>query len=222
MNILGEDLKSVLQEIGETCEVYNHTSQLIHTDYIDFKRFWGTRIPFENEFQVLASFSYDSPTIPGDRLKILSDNTVYVVSNTTSEYFENEIITKESFMYKCNGIFQLKRKSDEMVRDDNFELIPQWDVIVEKEYALFTGTLEHQHNMVDEIYARFQDKKRKLIISSHLDVQIGDKVLIFPWLTDLALADFTAGAYETWQVELVEGHRLQGIKMCNVGEFSGV
>lgn len=222
MNILGEDLKSVLTEIGEECDVYNHISNNTHKDYIDFKRFWGTRIPFENEYQTLASLSYDSITVPGDRLHILSDHTYYILANTTSEYFEREVITKESFMYKCNAVFQIRRKSDNLVRNDNYQLIPEWDVIVEKALGLFTGTLEHQHNMVDEVYARFQDKKRKLIVSNQLDVQVGDVLCIHPWTTDIASVDFSLEAYEKWQIELVEGHRLAGIKMCNAGEFTGI
>ena len=220
-NILGEDIKSVIEEVGEPLSVYNHITKQEHEDRMDFKRFWGTRIPFENEYQVLASFAYDTQTKPGDRVRILSDNSKCIVANMVSEYFEGEIITNESFMYKCNSIFQVKRRSEEVTRNENYELVPSWDLVVSGECGLFTGTLEHQHNMVDEVYARFEDKKRKLFTSRHLDIKKGDKILITPWTTDPEIVDFASGEFEVWLVELIENHRLEGIQTCNVGEFSG-
>jgi len=211
-NILGEDIRSVIHEVGEPCEVYDHVTKTITSDFVDFKRFWGTRIPFENEFQVLVSFAYNTTSKPGDRIKLLSDGTFYLISNDVSEYFEGEVITKESFMYKCNSTFSSKRKGEPR-RNDNYKLVSGYDYVVENEHCLFSGMLEWGHKLIDnDIYGRFQLKKRKFIVSSDLDVKINDIVEVIPWRsTDM----------ETWMVELVEANRLEGIKICDLGEFTG-
>ncbi len=227
MNILGEDLKQVINESGEPIEIYNHITQsTTDNERLDFKRFWGTRIPFENEYQVLCSLAYDTSINPGDRVKVLSDNTDYIVANMVSEYFEGEVITKESFMYKCNATFISKRKTDKYARDENYQLVNDWDLIVSGEVvsgeiiagerALCTGSLEYGNKLEDETYARFVHKKRRFLVSNQLDIQIGDRIDVF---TKNAIG--ISGELETWLVEIVEPNRLHGIKMCELGIFPG-
>ncbi len=215
MNILGEDLKQVINESGEPILIYNHITEQEAEEFLDFKRFWGTRIPFENEYQVLCSLIYDTVTTPGDRVTILSDNTNYIVANMVSEYFEGEIITKESFMYKCNAVFSSKRKVSGQERDDQYNLINEWDIVLSGEAALFTGSLEYGHSLEDETYARFLHKKRKFIISNQLDLKVGDRVDVVPKFP-FDVSETT----ETWLVELIEPNRLHGIKMCELGSFT--
>jgi hypothetical protein len=55
-----------------------------------------------------------------------------------------------------------------------------------------------------------------LITSNDLDIQIGDKVEVIP-----AVTPGLEAVTETWMVELIEANRLHGIKICNLGEFTG-
>jgi len=216
MNVLGEDIKQVINEVGEPIAIYKHNTQKTVREKLDFKRFWGTRIPFENEYQVLCSLVYDTKANPGDRMTILSDNTHYVIANMVSEYFEGFIITKESFMYKCNSTFSTFRLSSGLSRDENYSLQNEWDIVLSGEYCLFTGALEYGHSVEDEMYARFQQKKRRLITSNDLNIQIGDKIEVIP-----AVSEGIDSETEIWMVELLEANRLHGIKVCNLGEFTG-
>ncbi len=212
VNVLGEDIKDVLNEIGEPVSIYNYLSGNTFQTNIDFHRYWGTRIPFENEYQVLASLSYDTEMYPGDLIYIFSDDTKYIATNKVSEFFEGEAISKECFLYKCNALINVKRKGPSTIRDENYQLASVFNTIYQNIDALFFGSLEDHHDLRDHLQARFLDKQRRIIISNQLDVQINDFFEVYPGVPT-GISDIK----ETWMVELIEANRLNGIKICQLG-----
>lgn len=204
-NVLGNDIRLVIEEVGEPVSIYNYETEKWFSTKIDPERDWQSRRPYENEYEVISSFPHDTEAKPGFVLNILADNTFYLIASMVSEYFEGFAITKESFLYKCNSKFWLQRKERE--RNKNYELVDEWNNIYEAHHSLFTYPIERQ-NIRDEDYGRFPEMKKLFIVSKFIDIKTGDKITV----------DIDPNP---WTVELVESTRLTGVHFCQLGAFSG-
>lgn len=206
-NVLGNDIKLVIEEVGEPISVYNYETETWFPAKIDPERHWESRRPFENEYEVICTFPYDTVAKPGYIINIPSDNTHYLLASMVSEYFEGFIITKECFLYKCNTKFWLQRRNRDAGRDENYKLINEWPTLYDAHYALFTFPIEHL-SIHSEDHARFSGKKKHFMVSSFVDIKIGDKITV-------------EIDNDPWTVEIVESSRLKGVNFCQLGAFSG-
>ena len=143
---LGEDVKSVLEEVGVAYNI-ERDAALITGEYLDCEENTQMTKPFTFQFFLQASFSYDSQVLAGDILHFLTDERRYLVMSILPELFENAIIQKSGVLYRTNCVGTLARQSGE-VGEYSYEQKTSWPPINSNFPAL----------LVDKLYATKLDE----------------------------------------------------------------
>ncbi len=201
-NDLGNDIALVLEELTEPIDIYNYEHDILTHGYMDIEHEARTRTPFESTFMIKAVFPFNTTAIIGDLISLTTTTDKYIISSFIDEIFEQGVISKEGFLYRCNVVADINRKGEEQTRDENYELVPSWDSIYTDIDLLFTGQLSDQ-GIDEEIYARVYSSTRKAFISNQLDIRVNDQLVI---------------GDKKYQIDLMEMHRLPGVKICRLTE----
>ncbi len=199
---LGEDIAGVIRENGIEIEVYHHdNNNTVSSEYLDYDRDVSSRVPFDSVNMMECTLPFNTSAKVGDRIDYVNTNEKYLLATTANEIFENEVISVQGVLYKCNSQIEVHRMSGE-ARNDDYKLIPNWNPIFSGEYVLFTGTLSEQ-DITDEKYARIYSTTRNMFASADLDLQQSDRC-------------FVNG--EAYSLDLIERDRLPGLQICRLSE----
>jgi len=198
---IGDDIKQVLWELGKHVEIYKHNAYNPSDEYVDTEQNINERSVFESANMMPVTAVYDSKMNAGDRLDFVSLGSSFLIASLDDQLFQSEVYAKEGVIYKCNAQVDCSRKSGE-TRDDNYNLVPNWNPIFSGEMGLFTGRIS-DHDVADERYGRFYTSSKLLYLSKDLDVQQEDRCHVNG---------------EKYNVQTVESDRIPGLHICGVSE----
>jgi len=202
---IGADLAEVYEEVGTSIKIYKPDGTVITGEYLDFDINRQVTKPFIREFFVEASFSYITAGVGGDVVEFLTDGRKFLIMNLTAEFFENEIITYNSVLYKCNEAATIKRPT-KAGWNANYKKEITWpDVIVnvpilltERFFGTGLGAVGPQDFMEYDIL------DNQMYISAYYGVEPLDRI----WLSGT----------EFFQVDFVEKRKFDGVWSCVLSE----
>lgn len=212
---IGDDIAEVLEELGSKIQVYKHASGDETTEYVDTEQRSTRGSPFDSHFTMICSFPYSSAAVPGDLISFYRGTSAdfyayFLLVSLIKETFENEFMVNEGILYRCNAIAEIKRRAEEETRDPTtLELTREWQTQYSGEYVLFTGTIA-MGEYSDQDYGAYVLDRNLMYISSDIDVRVEDRCMMKDIGSD--------ASGEAFKVELVEKHRLPGMKICRVSE----
>jgi len=106
---IGPDIAEILPEVGILVSIFHPATGVSISEYIDFDINRQVTKPFIREFFIESTFAYNTGAASGDVLTFSADGRKFLIMNLTGEMFENEIISYNAVMYKCNEVITVKR-----------------------------------------------------------------------------------------------------------------
>ncbi len=202
---IGPDLAEVYEEVGTSIKIYKPDGTIITGEYLDFDINRQVTKPFIREFFIEAAFSYATQAEGGVVIEFLTDGRKFLVMNLTAEFFENEIITYTSVLYKCNEVATIKRPT-KAGWDVDYKKEITWPNIIadvpilltERFFGTGLGAVEPKDFMEYDIL------DNQMYISGYYGVRPLDRV----WLSDT----------EFFQVDFVEKRKFEGVWSCVLSE----
>jgi len=141
---LDVDISEVLEEVGIGYDIVSSGEEQRSGEFLDAESNSQVTKPFIREFFLEVTFSADTLVQDGDVLQFRYSGDVfgerYMVMNKTEAVFENEKISHDGVLYKCNVSGELSRPSGE-TRDSEYRKINVWDPLNDVAYALQTEPL---------------------------------------------------------------------------------
>ena len=200
---LGDDIKSVFQDVGTAITIVRDSGH-ISGEYIDYTLNTQITKPFIREHFLEASLAHDTNAIAGDVLEFNVTGSDYLVMNKTPEMFENEVITYESVLYKCNITSGTLLRPSGEVRDDQYHKQTRWGLINDGVYALQTEALYGTDLLTDEEVGRLGIENDELYVPSSVGVAVLDR-----W-------EPVSG--EFYMVMAIKSRRYEAVDICIVEE----
>lgn len=209
---IGADIKEVFDELGSPVHVYKYANGETYEEYVDTTFEVNHVYPWTSHYIVKAFLAYDTRVEAGDLITFMDEPASpqrFLVTAMQSELFEAQVVTKESVLYKCNAVAQIKRRTE--ARNADYELQVLWPTVNSGEYGFFTGQLESYHTSEEGNTVSLLDRNL-LYISDHIDLRIEDRCVIKDSMDEVS--------GEVYEVELIETHRLPNIKICRLVDDS--
>jgi len=197
---VSENIERVLQKIGTEVRIIKHDDSDPTLEYIDYEINPNDTAPFYGQHMIESTFGYNTNADPGDLVEFVDDGSKYLIVSSNKTRFKNKLVTIESVLYKCNITGDIKRKQT-TGRDDNYNLIEEWNTIASGESALFVGDI-NDRSVDSQDYAEIYTMNPNLFISGDVDVQSDDR--------------FEVSADEKYQIKSIEPRRLENVKICRV------
>jgi len=177
MGRIGDRLKKAYRKVGLSYVIERDTGD-ISGEYGMINPNRQVTKPFIREFFQDARFPYDSAIQSGDIISV-DDGRKLMVMNLTPSIIKNQIIEKESVLYKCNVSGQLVRFSGELSYDSNYNLGIQELVIRDNCYGLLTEALYGNEMTEDrDIQELMGMKSNELYVPASVGIQIGDRYYV--------------------------------------------
>lgn len=136
---LGDDIKSVVLEVGLGFTIERETSE-ITGEYLDYEENTQMTKPFTFQHFLFVKLFHDTQVVPGDVIRFLVDGRRYLVMSALPELFENQIIETSAVLYRCNVVGSLLRPSGE-TETYSYKTKTVWLPIKENFPALLTDKL---------------------------------------------------------------------------------
>ena len=177
MSDVGDDILEALQDVGMEIEIIHSGESNVSGEYAIIKANRQVTKAFIQEFFREATLAYNTVVVPGDVLRVAEFDENYLVTSQTPTGFENEIISYQSFLYKCNvvGVGVLKRYPSGEVRDDNYLLAPEFETIRSECYALVTEGLFGHGIEEDEELGRLGLENNECYMPTLYDPRLEDR-----------------------------------------------
>jgi hypothetical protein len=139
MSDTGIDIVEAYEDVGTSFQILRDGA-ILSGEYTNSTLNRQVTKPFIREFFREASLPYNTAVVAGDVVKFAPTHEVFLVTSRTPKIFENEVISYESVLYKCNVSGELKRFSGE-TRDADYHLQPVFQTVKSDCYALVTEGL---------------------------------------------------------------------------------
>lgn len=128
---IGEDINSVLSELGSPITIYKINGTVVTGEYIDYDFYFDQSTEFIRQNCYSGDFFYDTQADFGD--VILVNSLYLLVLNKKATMFEQESVINNCFMVEMNCFGYFARKSETRV---NMERVVAWIPTVESVYGL--------------------------------------------------------------------------------------
>ena len=199
---IGNDIKETLIEVGASYTILRESGNLTG-DYIDYENNSQVTKPFIREYFLEATMAYDTLAVPGDVLTIDPIDQQFIVMNSSSEQFENSIISKGIVLYKCNVSGELLRFSGEG-RDSLYRPITKWNTVKSNAYGLLTETLFGTTLTQDDELGQLGIESDDLYLPHSYGAKINDRY------------EYVSG--EFLKIETVEKRKFDSVDVCHLAE----
>jgi len=199
---IGDDLKSTFGEVGSSFTVIRAGGNVIG-QYLDYDLNAQVTKPFIREYFLEASIGYDADIVAGDVIEIDVLEKNYLIMNMTSQVFENEVISKEAVLYKCNVSGELLRFSGEGW-DSSYRHRQQWDTVKSDAYGLLTEKLFGTDLTQDEQLGQMGLEASILYLPSNYGAKPLDRY------------EYVSG--EFLKIQVVEKRKFDNIDSCQIAE----
>jgi hypothetical protein len=97
---IGDDIKTVLAELGSPITIYKPNGTIVTGEFIDYDTYYDQSTEFIRQNCYAGDFSYDTQTDFGDI--ILVSGVYLLVLNRKPTYFEQEPVIDNCFMVETN------------------------------------------------------------------------------------------------------------------------
>ena len=174
MSDVGDDILEALQDVGMSVVILRSGEVSPSSEKAVIKLNRQVTKPFTREFFREAQFAYNTAVVAGDTLRVTQTNEVFVVTNKSPKGFEDEVISYEATLYKCNVQGTLRRQSGE-ARDANYRLAPVFVPVRHDCYALLTEGLFGHGIEEDEELARIGLENNECYMPGGYDPRLEDR-----------------------------------------------
>ena len=199
----GDDIKGALQDVGTSYTLIRDAGH-ISGEYLDFELNTQVTKPFIREFFLEAVLPYDTEVIAGEVIRFNDDGRAFLVMNRTPAKFEDETISYESVLFKCNVSGELKRFSGETWDAQTYRHKSAWELIRSDCYGLLTEKLFGTDLIQDEEAGQLGVEAQVVYIPHVIGVQ--------------ALDRYEAVSGEYYKITFVEERKFDAVDVCHVEE----
>jgi len=153
MSEVGDDIVEAFEDVGTSFTILR-SGETFDSEYLYSQLNRQVTKPFTREFFREATLPYNTVAVAGDIVQFDTTDEIFLIVNRTPKVFENEVISFESVLYKCNVSGELKRYSGESF-DSDYKLVRVFETVRSNCYALMTEGLFGHGIESDEELARF-------------------------------------------------------------------
>jgi hypothetical protein len=195
-----EDLKSTFQEVGLSYVIVRDSGD-VSGEYLTYESNAQVTKPFIREFFLEAELAYDTQVVNGDYLYLTTSDDYYMVMNKTPEVFEDQIISFNAVLYKCNVIFELLRPSES--DNSDYNLITTWSS-VKVSRGLLTSPLHGVDSEEIQEIGLIQEVENEFYVPSSIGIQELDRIKI--------------SSDEYYSVDRIKKRRFAAVDVVELGE----
>ncbi len=201
---LGDDIKSVLQELGTPITVYKLGQSPITGEYVDPESYPEHSTEFIRQNCFTGDFQYDSVVEEGDLLSF--DNKWFLMLNVKRTLFEGNNVINSTFFVECNvnGAFA---KENEL-RDPTTKKLKSVWFVTEKNSV---RALMVNKSLQIEDFSGSENVVTKLTLfcQNYTNIFVGDR-----WYPDVN------NTKEYYRISKIDKHRYENIFVCDLIEDS--
>ena len=166
---IGDDIKSVLQELGTPVTIHKPDGSIITGEYVDYDMYFEQSTEFIRQNCYNADYQYDTQADFGDVLDMAG--IMVMIMNTKPTRFEDEVVINNGFMIEMNCVGKFARRSQTRV---NMEPVVSWVDTVATAYGLqLDGGRTSQHELTEEMVTLAQ--RQTLYCPQYSNIRIGDR-----------------------------------------------
>jgi len=199
---IGDDIKEVFQELGSPVEVNQHFGSPV-TEFVDPSTFESSD-PYTRQTVMEISLPFDSTIQSGDIITLTDNGTHLLVVSLNFQRFDQDIVTKEAMIYRCNVLGTVSKFS--RTRDSNYKLVEDWVPTSDEIPCLITGDIS-QYSVNMEEYGNFVGQQLSLHITGNVSVEKGNR--------------FTTSDGVVFSITAVAPYRLNNVNICRIEEVKG-
>ena len=174
MSAVGEDIKQAFIDVGTAYSILRD-SGTISGEFCKDKENRQVTKPFIKEFLREVDLPYDTQIIPGDVVSFDVTDEVFIVTGTTPQLLENEIIKKSSVFYKCNVLGVLQSPVDEDEYDTNYHREARFELKRANCYGLMTEALYGHDLDTDEELGAIGVENHELYVPGSYALKVLDR-----------------------------------------------
>ena len=206
---IGEDILSVLEELGSKVSIYKYSTQRTYEEFVDTNYEVNHVYPWTSHYMMKCDFGYNTQAESGDLLTFIDDMqhpTRYIIVALAKERFEQQVIAKEGVVYMCNSIVQIQRRQ-EATDPSTYDTVVTWPIVYSGEYAFITGLLDSNKEFTRN-FGEFSIDSNQMYLSASIDIREDDRCII----------NSDNISCEIYQVASVEKDYLPGVFICKIKE----
>lgn len=140
---IGEDINSVLSELGSPITIYKIDGSVITGEFIDYDFYYDQSTEFIRQNCYAGDFFYNTQADFGD--VVLVNGLYLLVLNRKATMFEQESVINNCFMVETNCYGYFSRQSSVRV---NMEKTVTWTKTVENVYGLQVESIRDPTNIL--------------------------------------------------------------------------
>jgi hypothetical protein len=173
MSDTGEDILEAFEDIGTSFTILRPGTDF-DPEYLNSQLNRQVTKPFTREFFREGTLPYNTEAVAGDIIAFEPTGEKFLITNRTPKVFENQIISYECVLYKCNVSGELRRYSGETF-DGDYRLVRVFETIQSNCYALMTEGLFGHGIESDEELARFGLANQECYMPLSYDPRLEDR-----------------------------------------------
>jgi len=166
---IGEDIKSVLQELATPITIYKPNGTVITGEFIDYDMYYEHSTEFIRQNAYSGDFQFDTQATFGD---VIEMNGIFcLLLNRKDTLFEQEVVIANAFLVQTNCLGKFSRKSEVRV---NMEKTGIWVAIHDNVRGLQLDSARRPDLEVNnKLYV--ENPEPYLYTSQYADVRVGDR-----------------------------------------------
>lgn len=195
---IGPDIKEVLTELGTSFTIhYTDGSPPASGEKLDYEFYPDNSSEFIRQNFYSATLAYDTIVVAGNIISFASD--YFLVTNTMSSLFEDQVVEYSVPLFKSNCQGTIERFTETCNESTNYIRVPTWADVYTNVYGL-----NYESRFGEEV-KDFQDTidlpldTNLLFISSAYDIENGDR--------------FRLDATTKWKIDRIATRRIQGLNI---------
>lgn len=166
---IGEDIKTVLQELGTPITITKPNGTVVTGEFIDYDMYFEQSTEFIRQNCYSGDFSFDTQADFGDILNV--DGIYMMVMNAKDTKFEQASVITNCFMIETNCLGKFQRKS---ITRQNMEPVVLWTNTVVNVRALqIDGGRTSMAELTEEV--DILAERQTLYLPQYANIRIGDR-----------------------------------------------
>jgi len=202
---IGQDIASVLQELGTVTRIHKFDGTIIEDEYVDTEAFTESSAEWKRQHFVTVSFPYTTQVETSDIIEF--NNEFYIVTSKDPALFENAPVEYLCACLRCNCFGTFERFNESPGYDAEYEPLSPFSLLIDNVRAAFIETSASTKYLLTGGVSGDDFVSAELYISPYTDLEIGDR-----WFPD------RTNRTEYYEVKLIQKYRLAGTYVCLLKE----
>jgi hypothetical protein len=170
---IGDDIKTVLQELGTPITIHKPDGTVIPGEFIDYDMYFEQSTEFIRQNCYSGDFAFDTQADFGDVLDV--DGIFMMVMNAKATKFEQESVITNCFLIEMNCLGKFQRQTETRV---NMERQVTWvDTVINARGLQIDGSKTSFAELTEEVDVLAE--RDTLYLPQYANIRIGDR-----WLPD--------------------------------------